>query len=197
MQTVDNLLINGATPVTVGGLGVTAKYFPQNPGASIGVASSKVGYLKCPGGNSANNQLLHVIANGNVAPDPTIACPTFRIELVATLNATVASPTYVSIADSGAVAPGAQTGDAVSTQPWGLQAWLQVDDTGGVMQGFFSYQVGGDLASLGDHELSNVFINVDMNPTTGLAPFYLAVRATFGTTAANNTASMYQFALEQ
>ena len=192
MQTVANLLINGANPVTVGGLGITAKYFPFEPGPSIGVASSKVGYIYAPGGNAANNQLLHVIALGNVAPDPTIACPTFRVEVVATTNPAATTPTYVSIFDSSADALGEVSGDATLTQPWSMDGWLQVDGTGGVMQGRFTYTQGGEVDAVS--ALSNVLINVNMST---FPPFALAVRVTFGTTAAANTASMYQFALEQ
>jgi hypothetical protein len=206
MQTVSNLLLNGNTPVTVGGTGTTAKFFPPLPGPSINVNSTKVGYVYPQGNNASNNQKLHVMACGNVTVDPTIACPTFRIELVATKDYLIASPVYVSIADSTAEAPGEISGDATATQPWSIDAWLQVDGTGTVMQGYSFIQVGGELdvvptvgAGLSNTFLINGGVGQGMinGPEPGSAPFALAVRATFGTSAAGNTASMYQFALEQ
>lgn len=202
MQTVANLLLNGNTPVTVGGTGTTAKFFPPAPGPSINVASTAVGYLLCPTNNASNNQRLHVMASGNVTVDPTIACPTFRVELVATKDYTVASPVYVSIADSTAEAPGEISGDATATQPWSIDSWLQVDGTGTVMQGYSFIQVGGelDVVPTVGAGLSNTFLTSSgmvSGVKPGSAPFALAVRVTFGTSAAGNSASMYQFALEQ
>lgn len=202
MQTVANLLLNGNTPVTVGGTGTTAKFFPPAPGPSINVASTAVGYLLCPTNNASNNQRLHVMALGTVTPDPTIACPTFRVELVATKDYTVASPVYVSIADSTAEQPGEISGDATATQPWSIDSWLQVDGTGTVMQGYSFIQVGGelDVVPTVGAGLSNAFLvssGMVSGVKPGSAPFALAVRVTFGTSAANNSASMYQFALEQ
>jgi hypothetical protein len=206
MQTVSNLLLNGNTPVTVGGTGTTAKFFPPVPGPSINVASTKVGYIFPQGNNASNNQKLHVIACGNLTVDPTIACPTFRVELVGSTNYTAAAPTYVSLADSTAEQPGEISGDAVATQPWSIDSWLQVDGTGGVMQGYSFIQVGGelDVVPTVGAGLSNTFTGISMsapiNPvgvTGSTAPFALAVRVTFGTSAAGNLASMYQFALEQ
>lgn len=202
MQTVANLLLNGNTPVTVGGTGTTAKFFPPAPGPSINVASTAVGYIFSPTNNGANNQRLHVMASGNVTPDPTIACPTFRVELVATKDYTVASPVYVSIADSTAEQPGEISGDATATQPWSIDSWLQVDGTGTVMQGYSFIMVGGELdvvPTVGPG-LSNTFLTSSgmvSGVKQGSAPFALAVRVTFGTSAAGNSASMYQFAMEQ
>jgi hypothetical protein len=208
MQTVSNLLLNGNTPVTVGGTGTTAKFFPPVPGPSINVNSTKVGYIYPQGNNASNNQRLHVMATGNVTPDPTIACPTFRIELVATKDYLIAAPVYVSIVDSTADALGETTGDATATQPWMIDAWLSVDGTGTVMQGYAFLLIGGDVDVLpvsgATGGLSNTFLinggvgqGMINGPEQGSAPFALAVRATFGTSAAGNTASMYQFALEQ
>jgi hypothetical protein len=207
MQTVSNLLLNGNTPVTVGGTGTTAKFFPPVPGPSINVASSKVGYIYPQGNNASNNQLLHVIAMGNVTPDPTIACPTFKLELVLSTNYTAASPTYTSICDTTARNLGGGTGEQLATQPWMLECWLQGDNTSGLVQGKWVYELDNtfEAGTAGDFSiLTNAVTGVNMSApagTTGTsganAPFALAVRATFGTTGAGNTASMYQFALEQ
>lgn len=195
MQTVSNLLINGVNPVTVGGLGTTAKFFPKAPGASIGVASTSVGYIYMPGQNSALNQKLHIMACGNVTPDPAIACPTFRVELVATKNPTAASPTYTTIVDSTADALGEFSGEATATQPWSIEAWIQADALagGGLVQGTGLAEIGNDVDAAYT-ALANALAGVD--PSAGL-PLAFAVRVTFGTTGANNSASMYQFALEQ
>ena len=203
MQTVSNLLLNGNTPVTVGGTGTTAKFFPPQPGPSITNISTKVGYIYPAAGQLAsNNQLMHVVAVGNVAPDPTIACPTFLVELVAAINYTAASPTYTVLCGSGTNALGATLGDAVATQPWYTEAILQWDAIGGTVQGRFTYQQDNDIFQ-NNVKLTNNFINVFPAGTTGstaavgTAPFALAVRVTFGTSGAGNSASMYQFALEQ
>jgi hypothetical protein len=179
--------------VTVGGLGVTAKYFPPVPGPSIGVASTKVGYIYYPGQNRANNQLIHVMALGNVTPDPLIACPTFRVELVATTNPTAAAPTYTTICDSTADALGEFSGDATASQPWMIDAWMQLDGTSGQLQGHFTAMVGNDVDAQ-NVALSSALINVNESIDP---PIALAVRVTFGTTGAGNSASMYQLALEQ
>ena len=208
MQTVSNLLLNGNTPVTVGGTGTTAKFFPPQPGPSITNVSTKVGYIFCPGNNAANNQLLHVIACGNVTPDPTIACPTFQVELVGSTNYTAASPTYTSIFNSTAKNLGQGAGEQFATQPWGIQVWMQVDGTSGIAQGEVRFSLDGEVfwlpATNGALGFSNDFTGINMatpagtvGTTGGLAPFALAVRVTFGTSGAGNSASMYQFALEQ
>src|SRR4029077_737040 len=103
-ETIVNLLINGASPVTVGGTGTSAKLFPAVPGASIGVNSTAVGYLNIPGNNAVNGQALTVTVVGSYTLDPTDASsPTVLVELVATKNPTAASPTYTVIATTGSV----------------------------------------------------------------------------------------------
>lgn len=190
-QVISNLAVNGYQGVTVGGLGVTAKYFPAAYGASIGVASTKVGYILMPGGQRLNNQIVHVRVAGNAAPDPTIACPTFKVELVATPNYTNASPTYTTIASIPATAFGVTSGDAPLTQPWSIEADIQLDTTAGVLQGRYTSVFDNAIpASHGNVALDNALI---VAAPTAEPPFALAVRVTFGTTAANNTASLFMF----
>lgn len=198
MQTSMNLLVNGASPVTVGGTGTSAKYFPNVSKNFTAGAGTGVGVIYPQGGLTHNNQLLHVMAVGNAAPDATIACPTFKIELVATTTANPTSASsWTAIASPAGITFGQQSGEAGATQPWYLEAWLQADNTSGYLHGRYQLEFDNDVVAL--HALDNVLTGINMN--AGAAPnpqppFNLAVRVTFGTSGANNTASMYQFVIE-
>lgn len=190
-QVVANLLVNGLNPVTVGGTGTTAKFFPAAPGASIGVASSKVGYVYLPGNSSLNGQPFTVEAVGNVTVDPTIACPTILVELVATTNPTAASPTYVAIAASTTHAPGQGSGDAFATQPWLIRAQLNGDSASGFLQGTQIVIVDNTVVTSLAAAVAITGVNFGAP-----VPVAFAVRFTFGTSGAGNSASMYNFTVQ-
>lgn len=191
MQTVANLQVSGLSPVTVGGLGITAKYFPAVPGASINVASTKVGYILLPGSGRLNGVAFRVNVSGTYAPDPLIACPTFQCELVGAANYTAASPTYSSICTPAATQIGGGS-DKQLTQQFFLQADLVGDSASGVLTGRFTYVQDGVVVS-NNIAVSTIMSGLNFNTE---APLALAVRVTFGTTAANNTASLYRFDTE-
>ena len=192
---ITNLLINGASGVTVGGTGVGIKYFPTVPGASIGVNSPNNGYLLVPANNVVNGQRTAVRATGNFAVgDITGACPTVTIGLYPV--------TFVgNVASVGATA----ILSAVSTlqaninalYPWALIADLAGDSGSGLVQ-----QLSGAIV------IDGVNTNLTAGLVTGLskinfgalpqgqtAPFGLVVGVTFSISEAGNTATMYQFDL--
>ena len=85
---------------------------------------------------------------------------------------------------------------------------MQVDGTSGIAQGEVRFSLDGEYSGFQQQAVllgfSNDFTGINMatpagtvGTTGGLAPFALAVRVTFGTSGAGNSASMYQFALEQ
>src|SRR5215472_12462330 len=105
---IANWLINGANPVTVGGTGTTAKYFPApsgnfTAGASVAPSSTNAtGQLPVPGGNRVNGTTFNIRAAGNFEVGSGGACPNVTIEIVANTG-TVLSPTYTVIMTSGAI----------------------------------------------------------------------------------------------
>ena len=189
-ETIVNLLVNGASPVTVGGTGTTAKYFPAVPGASIGVNSTAVGYLKIPGANAVNGQSLTVTAVGSYTLDPTDASsPTVLVELVATKNPTAASPTYTVIATSGSVA---SSGIGVASDSFRIVASIFGDNVSGLVSGNYTCIMNGALKSSPPTVLTNNLTGVVFSGDT---PFALALRITFSVTGAANSASLYQFSI--
>lgn len=206
MQTFTNLLVNGIQSVTAGGSGITRKFFPGlAKNFTSGSGAPTVGTINPFNTLAHNNQLLHVIAAGNVTVDSTIACPTVKLELMA--NATVANPTsassgWTAICAPSAHTPGsdAQSGEAGSTQPWFMEAYLQADNVSGYLHGSYrlvidntNYPASNGWAVL-DANLTG--INMNTGISQGQPPFYLAMAITFGTTGAANSGSMFQFALE-
>src|SRR5271156_1148995 len=107
--TVANLLINGLSGVTVGGSGSTVKIFPTAPGASIGVGSTKNGYLYIPGSGAVNAQRLSVRATGTFSTvgeaSPTITLGLYAYPFVGTVGTLITTPIYsqlLSAANDGA-----------------------------------------------------------------------------------------------
>ena len=189
-ETIVNLLVNGASPVTVGGSGTTAKYIPNVPGASIGVASTAVGYLKVPGSNRMNGQQMTCFVTGSYTLDPTDASsPTVTLELVGTKNPTAASPTYTILASGGAVAT---SGVGAASESFSFQVTLFGDNASGQVNGNQRVIQNGSLANSTPKVLTNNLTGVDFSSDV---PYALAFRVTFSVTGAANSASVYQFEL--
>ena len=187
---IANLLVNGVSGVTVGGTGTAAKFFPMVPGASIGVASSNVGYIYLPNANQVNGQRLSVRASG-IFSVLGAACSTVTLEMVATKNVTAASPTYTVIASSGSFTT---SGDGYAVSQFAFSVDLIADGASGLLSG--SQQV------IINNALQNTTPKVLSNTITGLTPstdkwLALAMRVTFGTSDAANTSTMYQFDVQQ
>jgi hypothetical protein len=189
-ETIANLLINGASPVTVGGTGTTAKFFPAVPGASIGVASTAVGYVYIPGNNAVNGQAMTVNVVGSYTLDATDASsPTVTVELVATTNPTAASPTYTVICTTGAVST---TGIGVASDSFKISASIFGDNVSGLVSGNYTAIMNGALKNTPPTILTN---NLTSIVFSNAVPFALAVRVTFSVTGAKNSSSLYQFSL--
>ena len=189
-ETIVNLLVNGASPVVVGGTGTTAKFYPNVPGASIGVASTAVGYLKVPGANKVNGQQLTCLATGSYTLDPTDASsPTVPIELVGTKNPTAASPTYVILASTTATAT---SGVGAASESFSFQVTLFGDNASGQVNGNQRVILNGSLVNSTPKVLTNNLTGVDYSSDV---PYALALRITFSVTGAANSSSLYQFEL--
>lgn len=195
MQPVANLLINGANPVTVGGSSTSVQYFPALPGASIGVTSANYGWIAVPGSNRANGQVLSVRAVGNAIAPNDGTSPTFTVGLYATLNPTIlsnsmnlpSSPSIVTLATQTHAAAGL----GIVAFPWQFTATLNADNTSGLLQTVSSALIDGTLEG---PTAGTTQSGVNMAASI---PFALVIGVTFSQSSSANSASMYQFILEQ
>ena len=187
---IAQLLVGGASPVTVGGTGTSAKYFPAVPGASIGVASANVGYVYIPGNSAVNGQTLYVDVCGSYTLDPTdSSSPTVLIELVGTKNPTAASPTYTVLATTGSVS---SSGIGVASDNFNIGLRMFGDSVSGLVSGVYTAVMNNALKSSPPTIITNPLTGVNFAANE---PFALAVRITFSVTGAANSASLYQFDL--
>lgn len=199
-----NLLINGVNPVTVGGAGTSIKFFPMAPGASIGVASVKNGFLFVPGNGEANAQKLSIRASGNLTiGTPSGASPAVTIALYPVTftngNPADSNPSAIGLTSTASIKATAivsQTfaaaSDLAGFYPWQLSVDLVGDSLSGLVQ-----QVRGDI------DIDGVAGTFTAGLVTGLssinfsnpAPFGLVVGVTFSVSDNNAAANMYQFDL--
>lgn len=204
---IANLLINGLSGVTVGGSGSTVKIFPTAPGASIGVASTKNGYVYIPGNGAVNGQRLGVRATGTFSTlgevSPTITLGLYAYTFVGTVGTLVVTPVY-SQALTG-------SGDAGNVAPWALTADIEGDGllanpnlpfnavsntiTGsGLVQLLSASSVMDGVSATGSAGLVSGLTNIGFNAPI---PFGLAIGFTFSGTGSSQTATMLQFDLSQ
>lgn len=184
---ISNLLINGLNPVTVGGTGTTLKLFPGAPGASIGVASTKTGYIYIPGNNELNCQRLAVRAGGNfILPGDAIS-PTVTLGVYISTNPFATSPTNTALFTSVIAAAGL----GVTSDPWYLTMDFMADNTGGILQGSYAVQANDVAVATGTITSQSGIV------MSAVTPFALAVGVTFSQSLAGNSASMYQFDLNK
>lgn len=195
-QVINSLLINGSNPVSVGGTGTTVKYFPGAPGASIGVASTKNGFLFVPGANRANGQRLSVRACGSFqCPAADATSPAVTIGLYAGFNispamnnsSTLTAPAPVISTLASYQEPAATPG--VVAVPWVLTADLNADNDSELLQGNYAIQIDNSSVQSGAiTSVTGVLMSQDI-------PIGLLIGVTFSQTGAGNTAKMYQFDL--
>ena len=211
-QVVTNLLLNGLSGLTVGGSGTGTKYWPLQPGASIGVNSTKNGYLYIPGNGASNGQRLSVRATGNFQVGYGTACPNVTIGLYSvtfagnvpsgtpTINAT---PVLISSSIT------AQTADQIA-YPFSLVCDLAGDGTGTAGPGNIGDVVNTNGSGL-VQTLSGAIVvdGVNTNATAGLTsgltginfsssvPFALLMGITFSQSDSGNSATLFQFDLSQ
>lgn len=196
-QVFTNWQINGANPVTVGGLGVTPKYFSAPSGNfTSGVSTTPnstnaTGQLNIDGDNQVNGQLLVVTAAGDVEVGSGGACPSITIDIQANTGTFIA-PIYTTIASTGAVTVQANTN---VLYPWFLQAKLVGTTGAGTIGGTQNGSVDNSNAPA-NSPLTNVLsgLNYLANPSfIGGPTFGLVVRVTFSVSEPGNKANMYQF----
>jgi hypothetical protein len=183
--------IQGAFPSTVGGTGTTRKYFPNVPGPSIGVSNltpsstNAKGQLNVLGSNKLNGQVFTIDVVGAVSIDPTISCPAITIDLQANTG-TLASPTYTTIATTGAVTAGNFDGE-----PFRISANFSGDSISGQLQGTYSALFNGSLVNSTPKASTTLSgLNFVTEPVFGLV-----VGVTFSVSGTNNLAYLYQFTL--
>jgi hypothetical protein len=193
MSVLANYQINGVSPVTIGGLGVARKFFPQPLNTSWLVpsltpsATNAKGQLQVPGDNKLNGQDFEIVAIGAVNSDPLIACPTITVELLANTG-TVATPNYVILASTAGITT---TSLSFDDEPWSLRARVSGDSNSGIVGGIQTTLYNGILAN-STPKATGVLSGINFGAAI---PFGLVVAVTFSVTGANNTGSMYQFAL--
>lgn len=176
--------------------------FPQLPGASIGVASTKNGYLYCPDNNEANNQRLFVHASGNLTigavstTSPAVTVALYPVTFAGNVPAgapTVGGQTVAPY--TGATAIISQTlaaaGDTGVSYPWSLEVVLTGDNTGGLLQAY-----NGAIAINGVAGSFSASVPLSSINMAAPVPFALVVGVTFSVSDANASASMYQFYME-
>ncbi len=215
MGVIAQYQVSASNPSIVGGTGTTIKYFSSNPpqslwnsgvtGVNAPVGSSQLGAT--PSSTNANGQLsfdtvayklnggrFRMYASGtvlSVTGTPTFT-PTVQIN-----TGTIASPSYATFL--GGVASAALT----ATKPvgWSIAGDLFFDPSSGTISGFFKYTYAA--AASGTPLQTAVAEATITNPTGivagGAYPTQtgFVVGMTFGTSVADNTASLYEFKIVQ
>ena len=196
---ITNLQVNGASGVTVGGTGISIKYFPFIPGASIGVNSSNNGILLLPGSNSVNGQRLTVRGTGNFAVgDLTGPCPSVTIGVYpVTFTGGLSTASIGSTAILSAVSTTQANVNAV--YPWAFIVDLEGDSGSGLVQTLSGAIVIDGVNTNATAGLTTGLTKINFAPGTTLpasgqvAPFGLVVGITFSVSDQGNTATMFQF----
>jgi hypothetical protein len=195
-----SMLVNGLNPVKVGGLGVTTKWFPNVPGASINVAGAGYGMLFLPGSSRLNGTQFVVKAVGNIiVPDDSVS-PTVNLSLGAVKNPPIQTNPSAQVAQTG-FSPAltitkvvdvqhAAAGLGVTPFPWSLVATLNADTDSGLLQGTYSVQIDNGSASTGAiTSISGVDMSLDR-------PLGFIIGVTFSQTSVNNLAKMFQYSID-
>lgn len=196
---VSNWQVNGANPSTVGGTGITAKYFLSPSGnftsgvAPLSGPTSSVAYGQLPvrGDNEFNGQLFYIQAAGDFEVGPGGACPSVTFDLQANTG-TLVSPTYTTIATSGAVT--AQT-NLNTFYPWSMEVQLSGTTGAGTISGRQTW-VLDNTVSVNSTALTSVLSGLDFSGATSKVigtVFGLVMRVTFSVSEPGNLAHMYQF----
>jgi hypothetical protein len=201
MSVLADFQVNGLNPSVVGGTGVTIKYFPRLLGSAIGVqsstpsATSAAGQLVIPAFNELNGQLFKVKIAGSTLT--FTGSTTFDVQ-VAVNTGTVSSPTYTTIARTGAVGAASTLKNAFA-----LEINLYGTTDSGLVAGWYDSMTilpGGTMTAKAQAALDNPFPVQNINFGSGLTaggnqgvPFGLVVGVVFATSIAGNSASLYQF----
>ena len=201
-----NWQVSGTYPSTVGGTGVTAKYFPA-PSGQINIAgtapssTSAAGELSVPGRNILNGQQFTIKATGNFEVGSGGACPNVLIELVANTG-TISSPTYTVLASTGEITAQNLTG---TFYDWAIEASVNGSTQSGLLQGSYRAIVDGTVVNSTPKALDHTLTGLVFGPTAAQAQssnqsqtdpvFGLLVRVTFSVSEAGNSANLFEFGL--
>ena len=203
---IANYLVNGAVPSTVGGVGTTTKYFADlpampgwlssNPNVNTVITSNGQGFtpssttnlggLLVPGRSVLNGQRFNAVASGNIYPGTTEASGTLTVGMYLSNVAASASPNYQTLIELTQTNP---TVDAIY-YAWTLSVGLQGDTQSGILQIVKSGAINGTQTTA-----------AQVTALTGISfatepAFTLVVGVTFGTSAADNAANLFQFGIE-
>jgi hypothetical protein len=200
MAVVNEYGINGLNPSTVGGTGITAKYFPMPSGnftsgpAVTPSSTNATGQLAVHGDSTLNGQQFSIVAAGNFEVGPGGACPTVTIEMVANTG-TLLSPTYTVIASTGGFTAETNVG---LFYPWQLEAIVNGDTQSGILSG---YQVGvvDNVMAPAVGALSNIISGLDFSGTTSKVigtVFGVVMRITYSVSEPGNKANLMQFQIQ-
>lgn len=199
MSVLADFQVNGLNPSVIGGTGVAIKYFPRLLGSAIGVqsvapsATSAAGQLVPPAFNELNGRTFKVQAAGTVLP--FTGGGTYTVSLQANTG-TVASPSYTTIASTGAI-----TLASATPVNFMLDVTLMGNTAVGKLDGYYQGSTNGALAVTGGTAQREIDAALSgLNFGTGLTssgnqgvPFGLVVGVTFSVSLAQNSASLYQF----
>lgn len=203
MSNVLDFQVNGVNPSSVGGLGGTVKYFPRplpinGPGSALPTtpsSSSAAGALFLPAAAVYNGQQFDVIASGDYGSDTGDPSGTVTVQLYA-VTGTLSSPTYTSIATTGAITP------FYAYEPWALSASLMGVSEAGLANGLLlgSYQAAIRGSVTAPTTVTNIVTGLDfVNGNSALqrgAVLGFVIGVTFGTSNATNLARLYEFTIE-
>jgi hypothetical protein len=205
-QVIADFGVNGVFPSNVGGTGTTVKYFGRNAAYNAGAtwtspatpsATNAKGALIVPGDNKLNGQRFNVSVGFDFTPYAAATSETVTVALYA-VTGTLTSPTYTILATTGAYAPGV---DGIA-----YSGYMSVDlfgtNNSGVVGGSATVYVENTSEQSG--AITNSLTGIVFGQTseapnqvqTSLGgPFGLVVGVTFGASAAQNTANLYQFSI--
>jgi hypothetical protein len=193
MSVIGDFQVNGSSPSIVSTLSTAQQYFPRLLGTSIGVqsvapsASSAAGQLAVPGNSILNGQNFSVLIGGSVVAGAADSSTHVTVILRANVGS-VASPSYTTIATTGAVALN-PVADGVAEN-----FFMQVDLFGTTATGIVS---GTQQSILSTTRVAAGALTADLSGINfaSAVPFGLVVGVAFSVaqTAAPNVATLNQF----
>lgn len=196
MSVINDFGVNGGAP-SILTLATTAQgYFPRLLGTSIGVesvapsATSSNGQLNVPGFNRLNGQRFNVLVTGSVVGGAAAASTNVTIILRANTAALGATPSYTTIASTGAVALN-PINDGVS-ENFAMIVALFGTTASGIVS-------GTQTSTLSTTRVAAGALTADLSAINfaNSVPFGLVVGVAFSVAGAGNTATLNQFQITQ
>jgi hypothetical protein len=188
---VNSLAINGATGLTVSGIGTSLKYFPAL-GISLTQVNPNPGIVAVPGNNVSNGVRTTVRASGSFqVGDITGPCPTFTLGLypVTFVGAvgTVVSTAILSTTSS-------TQANVAAGYPWALTADFIGDTGSGLVQ-----CASGELVIDGNATAATAGLVTGLTGINFGAsyPYGFCIGFSFSISEASNSATIFQFNILQ